>query len=70
MTTLFHAIADGSDRLRFGEDALIWRLRAEGLDWPEVEAALLKRRAAWVARGHHIAAVRWRDQLRRERAAG
>jgi len=71
MTTLFHAIADGSDRLRRGEDALIWRMRAEGRDWPDIEAAMLERRAKWRAQGEAMLLRRhahhWREEYRRER---
>lgn len=72
--SIFQDIAARKTRLKRGEDALIWRMRAAGRDWPEIEAALLERRAKWAERGRAMFsryhAQRWRDQLRRERAAG
>ena len=71
--SLFAAINDGSDRLRLGEDAAIWRMRGEGRAWPEIAAALIAARhakaATMSARMARYHARRWRDAIRQERAS-
>lgn len=72
--SIFDDIASGADRLRRGEDALIWAMRAEGSDWASIEAALRERRERWRQHGEAMMlrrhAVHWRDQIRQERARG
>lgn len=72
--SIFQDIAAGKTRLKRGEDALIWRMRAAGRDWPEIEAAMLERRAKWRAQGEAMLLRRhahhWREEYRRERGMG
>lgn len=75
--SIFDDIASGADRLRRGEDALIWNLRAAGMDWHEVGTVLLTRRAERRERCLAMIATRRpairtarvdRERLRQERA--
>lgn len=77
--SIFDDIASGADRLRRGEDALIWAMRARGQDWREIGTTLLMRRAQMTERCLALlsrtqraneAARRTRDQIRQERARG
>ena len=72
--SLFDDIASGADRLRRGEDALIWSMRADGKPWREIEAAMREQRERWRAHGEAMMlrryAGRWRDEIRQERARG
>lgn len=73
-------INDGTDRLRRGEDALLWNFRAGGWSFAEIAIIILQRRArisaamrergiAGASKRHRAAYLRWRDELRQERQA-
>ena len=66
--SIFDDIASGADRLRRGEDALIWRMRGEGKQWAEVEAEILARRERARLAGMRIAGLRALEHWRRARA--
>lgn len=76
--SIFDDINAGTDRLRRGEDALIWQMRASGHGWREIGTELLMRRQLRRERCMAMLAIRnprvdraarvARDRLRQERA--
>lgn len=70
--SLFDDIASGATRMRQGEDALIWGMRASGAGWGAIEDAIQARRARQDQHCESMLlkryAAKWRDDLRAERA--